>query len=160
MTSLNHNLRRIICYTPYSEPVWPKRRNTMRMFWYLNGYSNQECFAQWDLKTKTIQFRRLSIRFTSPTLRFDSPRGLFDYLPESIKEGSLLSRESQQRPPPPTMRFPPSSRALRHRSLPHPDLRCYGATLQIPETIPLPMRASLDPFSQQRNSSSRYDPVV
>jgi hypothetical protein len=76
------------------------------MFWFLNGYVNLKCFAQWDLKAKTIQFRRLPIQFTSPTLHFNSPRGLFDYLPEPIKEGSLLFRESQQRPPPPTMRFP------------------------------------------------------
>jgi hypothetical protein len=45
------------------------------------------------------------------------------------------------------MRFHPESRALRHRSLPHPDLRRYEATLRIPETTLLPMRASLDPFS-------------
>jgi hypothetical protein len=49
--------------------------------------------------------------------------------------------------------------SLRHRSLPHPDLRCYEATLQIPETTFLPMRASLDPFFLQRSSSSRYDQV-
>jgi hypothetical protein len=58
------------------------------------------------------------------------------------------------------MRFPPDSGALRHRSLPHPDLQCYEATLRIPETTLLPMRASLDPFSLRRSSSSRYDPVV
>jgi hypothetical protein len=55
--------------------------------------------------------------------------------------------------------LPPGSRALRHLSLPHPNLRCYEATLQIPETTFLPMRASLDPLSLQRNSSSRYDQV-
>jgi hypothetical protein len=58
------------------------------------------------------------------------------------------------------MRLPPDSRALRHRNLPHPDLRCYETTLQIPETTFLPMRASLDPLSLQRNSPSRYDQVV
>lgn len=58
------------------------------------------------------------------------------------------------------MRFPPNSRALRHRSLPHPDLWCYEATLQIHGTIFLPMRASSDPFSLRRSSSSRYDQVV
>jgi hypothetical protein len=58
------------------------------------------------------------------------------------------------------MRLPPDSKALRHRSLPHPDLRCYGATIQIPKTIPLPRRASLDPFSLQRSSSSRYDQII
>jgi hypothetical protein len=58
------------------------------------------------------------------------------------------------------MRFPLDPKALRHRSLPHPDLRHYEATLQIPETTFLPMRASLDPFFLQRSSSSRYDQVV
>jgi hypothetical protein len=28
---VNLNLRRIRCYTPYSEPVWPKRRITVSM---------------------------------------------------------------------------------------------------------------------------------
>jgi hypothetical protein len=42
----------------------------------------------------------------------------------------------------------------------HPDQRCYEATLQIPETTFLPMRASLDPLFLQRSSSSRYDQVV
>jgi hypothetical protein len=46
------------------------------------------------------------------------------HLPETIKEKSLLSRESQQRQPPLPMRLPPDFKALRHRSLPHPDLRC------------------------------------
>jgi hypothetical protein len=55
------------------------------------------------------------------------------------------------------MRLPPDSRALRHRSLPHPDLRCYEATLQIHGTIFLPMRATLDPYSLKRSSSSRCD---
>jgi hypothetical protein len=58
------------------------------------------------------------------------------------------------------MRLPPDSKALRHRSLPHPDLRCYEATLQIHETTFLPMRASLDPYSLRRSSSPRYDQVV
>jgi hypothetical protein len=58
------------------------------------------------------------------------------------------------------MRLPPDSKALRHRSLPHPDLRCYETTLQIPETTFLSMRASLDPLFLQRNSPSRYDQVV
>jgi hypothetical protein len=120
-TSLNHNLRRIIYYTPYSEPVWPKCRNTVRMFcFFLNGYVNQKRFTQWDLKAKTIQFRRLPIRFTSSTLRFDSPRGLFDYLPEPIKEDSFLSRESQQRPPPLPMRSPPDSKAYAAEVYPIP----------------------------------------
>jgi hypothetical protein len=57
------------------------------------------------------------------------------------------------------MRLPPDSRALRHRSLPHPDLRCYEATLRIPKTTFIPMRASLDPLLLQRSSSSRYDQV-
>jgi DNA-directed RNA polymerase-5 subunit 1 len=58
------------------------------------------------------------------------------------------------------MRLPPDSKALRHRSLPHPDLQRYEATLQIPETIFLPMRALLDPYILARNSPSRYDQVV
>jgi hypothetical protein len=37
-TSLNHNLRRIRCYIPYSEPVWPERRNPVRIR-FLNGYT-------------------------------------------------------------------------------------------------------------------------
>jgi hypothetical protein len=77
-----------------------------------------------------------------------------------MKEKTLLSRESQQRQPPLPMRLPPDFRALRHRSLPHPDLRCYEATLQIHGTTFLPMRASLDPFFLRRNSPSRYDQVV
>jgi hypothetical protein len=85
---------------------------------------------------------------------------MFGYLPEPIKEGSLLSRESQQRQPPLPMRLPPGFKALRHRSLPHPDLRRYEATLQIPETTFLPMRALLDHFFLQKSSSSRYDQVV
>jgi hypothetical protein len=96
----------------------------------------------------------------SPTLCIDSPRSLFGYLPELIKDRSLLSRERQQRLPPLPMRLPPSFKALRRRSLPHPDLRCYEATLQIPETTYLPMRASLDPLFLQRSSPSRYDQVV
>jgi hypothetical protein len=77
----------------------------------------------------------------------------------SIKERSLLSRESQQRQPPLPMRFTPGFKDLRHRSLPHPDLQCYEATLQIHETTFLPMRASLDPLFLQRSLSSRYDQV-
>jgi hypothetical protein len=56
--------------------------------------------------------------------------------------------------------MPPDFKALRHRSLPHPDLRCYETTIQIPETIPLPMRASLYPFSLRGSSSLRYDQVI
>jgi hypothetical protein len=120
---------------------------------------NQKCFAQWNLITKAVQLRQLPVRFPFPTLHINSPRSLFDYLPVPIKERSLISRESQQRQPRPTMKFPPDFKALRHRSLPHPELRCYEATLQIPETIILPMRASLDPLFLQRSSSSRYDQV-
>jgi hypothetical protein len=58
------------------------------------------------------------------------------------------------------MRLPPGFKALRRRSLPHLDLRCYEATLQIPETTYLPMRVLLDPLFLQRSSSSRYDQVV
>jgi hypothetical protein len=126
----------------------------------LNGYTHWKRFAQWTLNTKTVQFWLLPDRFIFPTLYFDSPRSLFDYLPEPIKERSLLSRESQQRQPPLPMRFPPGYKALRHRSLPHPDLRHYEATIQIHETTFLPMRASLDSFILQRNSPSRYDQVV
>jgi hypothetical protein len=110
---------------PYSEPVWPKRRTTVRMFWFLNGYTNQKCFTQWALNTKNIQLWLLLVRL----------------LPEPIKEKSLLSRETQQRQPPLPMRFPPDSKALRHRSLPHPDLLRYEATHPIPETTFMPMRA-------------------
>jgi hypothetical protein len=121
---------------------------------------NQKRFAQWTLKAKTVQFRLLPVRFTFPTLRFDSPRDLFGYLPEPIKERSLLSRKTQQRQPPLPMRLPPNSKVLRHRNLPHPDLRCYEIILRILETTFLPMRASLDPLFLQRSSSSRYDQVV
>jgi DNA-directed RNA polymerase-5 subunit 1 len=58
------------------------------------------------------------------------------------------------------MRLPPNSKALRHRSLPHPDLQRYEATLQSLKTIFLPMRASLDPYSLRKSSSLRYDQVV
>jgi hypothetical protein len=132
--------------------VWPKRQNTVR-----NDYTFQKRFSQWTLNAKAVQLR---LQFTSPTFCFDSLCGLFSYLPEPIKERSLLSKESQQRQPPLPMRFPPNSRALCHRSLPHPDLRCYEATLQIHGTIFLPMRASLDPYSLRRSSPSRYDQVV
>jgi hypothetical protein len=114
---------------------------------------NQKHFAQWTLNAKTVQLRLLPVRFTFPTQHFG-------YLPEPIKERSLLSRESQQRQPPLPMRLSPDSRALCHRSLPHPDLQCYEATLRIPETTFLPMRASLDPYILARNSSSRYGQVV
>jgi hypothetical protein len=112
------------------------------------------------LNAKTVQLQLLPVRFTFPTLRFDSLHDLFGYLPEPIKEKSLLTQESQQRQPPLPMRFPPGFKALRRQSLPHPDLRRYEATLQIPETTFLPMRASLDPFILQRNSPPRYDQVV
>jgi hypothetical protein len=128
-------------------------------FGLLNGYPNQKCFAQWALNVKTVQFRLLPIRFTFPTFHFDSLRGLFGYLPEPIKERSLLSRESQQRQPPLPMRLPPDSKALRHQSLPHLDLLRYEATLQIHGTILLPKRVLLDPFFLQRSSSLRYDQV-
>jgi DNA-directed RNA polymerase-5 subunit 1 len=58
------------------------------------------------------------------------------------------------------MRLPPDSKALRHRSLPQPDLQRYETTIRIPETTFLPMRASLDPFFLQRSLPSRYDQVV
>jgi hypothetical protein len=126
----------------------------------MNGYMNLKRFAQWALNTKAVQLRLLLVRFTFPNLHFASPRGLFGYLPVPAKERSLLSRESQQRQPPLPMRLPPDSKALRHQSLPHPDLRCYEATLQIPETTFLPMRALLDPLFLQRSSSSKYDQIV
>jgi hypothetical protein len=119
----------------------------------LNGYTIQKCFAQWALTAKTIQFRLPPVRFTLLTPRFD-------YLPEPIKERSLLSKKTQQRQPPLPMRFPPDAKALRHRSLPHPDLLHFEATSRILETAFIPMRASLDPFSPRRSSSSRYDQVV
>jgi hypothetical protein len=61
---LNHNLKRIIYYTPYSEPVWPKRRNTVRT-WCLNSYTNKKRFAPWALNAKTVQPWLLPVRFTS-----------------------------------------------------------------------------------------------
>jgi hypothetical protein len=112
----------------------------------LNDFTNQKRFAQWALNAKTVQLRLLPVQFTFPTLRFDSLHGLFGYLPEPIKERSLLSRESQQRRPPLPMRLPPDSKALCRRSLPHPDLRRFETTLRIPETTFLPMRTSLDPY--------------
>jgi hypothetical protein len=130
------------------------------MFWYLNGYTNQRRFAQWALKAKTVQFRRLPIRFTSPTLHINSPHGLFGYLPEPIKERSLLLQRDTTKTATTTYEISSDSKALRHRSLPHPDMRCYEATPRIPETTFLPMRALLDPFFLQRSSSSRYDQVV
>jgi hypothetical protein len=101
------------------------------MFWYFTGCQNQKYFAQWALNMKTIQLWLLLVRL----------------LPEPIKESSLLSQDSQQRQPPLPMRLPPGLKALRHRSLPHPDLRCYEATLKIRGTIFLLMRASLDPYA-------------
>jgi hypothetical protein len=112
------------------------------------------------LKAKTVQFWWLPVQFTSPTLRFNSPCSLFDYLPKPIKEMPPLSRKSQPRQPPLPMRLPLVSKALRHQSLPHPDLRCYEAAPWILETTFLPMRASLDPIFLQRSSPSRYDQVV
>jgi hypothetical protein len=130
-------------------PVWPKRKNTVR-----NDYT----FPRHFLGGPWMQ-RRFNSGFNSLTFRFNSPHGLFDY-PWAYKEDSPLSRESQQRPPPPTMRIPPDSKAQRHRSLPHPDLRCCETPLQIHGTLFLPMRASLDPLSLEKSSSSRYDQAV
>jgi hypothetical protein len=115
----------------------------------------QKHFSQWTLNVETVHLR---LQFL--TFRFDSPLGLFGYLPEPIKERSLLSRDSQQRESPLPMRFPPDSKTQRHRSLPHPDLRCYEATLQLHGTILSPMRASLDPLFLKRSSPSRHDQVV
>jgi hypothetical protein len=143
MTSLNHNLRRKICYIPCSEPVWPKRRTTVRMFWY------------WT----TSRIRNILLSGLWMRRLFNFGCFLFGYLPVPIKERSLLSRESPQRQPPLPMQMHPGSKALRHQSLPHPDLRRYEATLRIPETTFLPMRASLDPLFLRRSSPSRYDQV-
>jgi hypothetical protein len=103
--------------------------------------------------------RRFIYDFNSRLL-VSTPHAACSTTPEPIKEDSPLSRESQQRLPPPPMRIPPDSKAQRHRSLPHPDLQCYETTLQTPETTFLPMRASLDPYSLRRSSSLRYDQVV
>jgi hypothetical protein len=111
-----------------------------------------ETFCSVDFEYEDCSTWLLPVRFTFSTLRFDN-------LPETIKKRSHLSRETQQRQPPLPMRLPPDSRALRHRSLPHPDLQRYEATLQIPETTFQPMRASLDSFSLRRSSSPRYDQV-
>jgi hypothetical protein len=120
---------------PYSEPVWLKRKTTVRIFWYWNDFMNQKCFAQWTLNAKTVQLRLLPVRFAFPTLRFDSPRGLFGYLPEPIKEKSLLPRKSQQRQPPLPMRLPPNSKALRHRI--YPILTC-DVMRQLSKSLKLP----------------------
>jgi hypothetical protein len=40
---------------PYSEPVWPKRRTTVRMFRLLKGFTKQKRFAQWALNAKVVQ---------------------------------------------------------------------------------------------------------
>ena len=58
------------------------------------------------------------------------------------------------------MRFPPDSKAQRHRSLLHPDLRCFETPLQIHGTLFLPTRAPLDPLSLKKSPSSRYDQAV
>jgi hypothetical protein len=71
-----------------------------------------------------------------------------------------LSQKSQPRQPPLPMRLPPVSEALRHQSLPHPDLRYHEVALRILETTFLPMRFSLDPIFLQRSSPSRYDQDV
>jgi hypothetical protein len=128
--------------------------------WTFERLQESETFCSVDFEFEDCSVSAAAYSIHLPTLRFDSPSGLFGYLPEPIKEKSLLSRKSQPRQPPLPMRFPPDFKALRHRSLPHPDPRCYETTLQIHETTFLPMRASLDPFSQQRSSSSRYDQVV
>jgi hypothetical protein len=151
---LNHNLRRIICYIPYSEPVRPKRRNTVRT-WTFERLPESETFCSVGFECEDCSAWLLPVRFTFPTLRYNSLCGLFSYFPEPIKEKSLLSRESQQRQPPQPMRFPQDFQALCHRSLPPPDLLCYEATFQIPETTFIPMRALLDPLFLQRSSSSR-----
>jgi hypothetical protein len=128
--------------------------------WTFERLHESETFCSVGFECEDCSAWLLPIRFTFPTPRFNSLHGLFGYLPEPIKEKSLLSRKTQQRRQPLPMRFPPDSRALRHRSLPHPDLRCYEATLQIHETTFMPMSASSDPFSLRRSSSSRYDQVV
>jgi hypothetical protein len=133
---------------PYSEPVWPKRRNTVR-----NDYTFPKHFLSGPWMPRWFNFDFNSRLFVS------TPRPVW-LLPEPIKERSLLPRESQQRQPPLPMRSPPDSKALRHQSLPHPDLRCCETTPQIHGTLFLPMRASTNPFSLKRNSSSRYDQVV
>jgi hypothetical protein len=131
---------------------WPKRRNTVRT-WTFERLHESETFCSVGFECEDCSAWLLPVQFTFSTLR--SATSL-----SQKKEMSLLSRESQQRQPPLPVRSPHDSKALRHRSLPHPDLRCYEATLRIPETTFLPMRASLDPFFLQRNSTSRYDQVV
>jgi hypothetical protein len=121
--------------------------------WTFERLHKSETFCLVDFEYEDCLAWLLPVRFTFSTLHFD-------YLPEPIKEKSLLSRESQQRQPPLPMRLPPDSRTLRHRSLPNPDLQCFETTLRIPETTFLPMRALLDPFSLRRSSSSRHDQVV
>jgi hypothetical protein len=129
-------------------PVWPRRKDTVR-----NDYTFPKPFYQWTLNAETVQFR---LQFL--TFRFNSPA--CSTTPEPIKEDSPLTRESQQRLPPPTMKIPPVSKAQRPRSLPHPDLRGCETTPQIHGTLFLPVRASSDPFSLKRSPSSRYEQAV
>jgi hypothetical protein len=137
---------------------WPKRRDTVRT-WTFEWLHESEMFCSVGFEYEDCSVSTAASSIYLPTLRFDSPRGLFGYLPEPIKEKSLPSRESQQRQLPLPMRLPPRFRALRHRSLPHPNLLRFEATLQIPETTFLPMRTSLNPYILARNSPSGYDQV-
>jgi hypothetical protein len=107
---------------------------------WIEWLPKSETFCSVDLECKDCPT-------TTAACSVHIPDPSFRLLPEPIKERSLLSRETQQRQPPLPMRLPPDFKALHHRSLPHPDLQRYEATLQIPETTFLPMRASLDPFS-------------
>jgi hypothetical protein len=110
----------------------------------LNDYTNRKRFAQWTLNTKTVQLRLLPVQLPPCAYK---------------REVTPLQRVTTETTIT-TYEIAPDSKALRHRSLLHPDLRCYEATLRILETTFSPMRASLDPYSLRRSSSSRYDQVV
>jgi hypothetical protein len=112
--------------------------------WTFDQLRESETFCSVGLYMKTVQLRLLPVQLP----------------PGAYKREITPLRKTQQRQPPLPIRSPPDSKALRHRSLPQPDLRHYETTLKIPETTFLPKRASLDPFSLQRSSSSRYDQVA
>jgi hypothetical protein len=73
------------------------------------GFENEDC---------SVAAAACSIYLPDPC--FDSLHSLFDYLPEPIKERSLLSRETQRRQPPLPMRLPPDSKIYAAEVYPNP----------------------------------------
>jgi hypothetical protein len=69
-TSLKRNLRRIICYTPYSEPVWPKRRNMVR-FWIIERLHESEMFCSVGFEGEdcSVSAAAYSIHLPDPSFR-------------------------------------------------------------------------------------------